>query len=476
MFLVIAVAGALLSVPNVALGTLPVTESFFASVTQPIGLAATPGKLLVTRPYCGNPRQVVSISPTGGVSVFATLPDRAATEDNPGACFEDYIAIAPAAADFFNTPAVSVNGQLFAPNEIGFASGFVYVMQSPQIRRITPDGSSVSTFATVPGCGPTNAGITFDRVGTFGFHLIVVCPGGRVWLFDKDGNTVAVDDSPSTPHKINTFIANLSSLTETSGPFEGPDIAPTSGFSPFGGQLLVGSENAPVAEGLTGKVFALSSSGTASTVVPVRDAEGVAFIPPTLCSFGSSGGTYFSTVFGNDSISKLPKSALAGLSGALVHSEGGVVGESEGITLLTSNGTTVTKSTFSTFVANHEGGAFCIDSVPTSLTGKIRREPDPINPKAGGVITVFFFPIPGVFDPFTMIADVDHMRAGIRGIEKSFAFCTPQPVQVPGGPARDCKFFKDKLGIPGPGVYRGLLDFRVQYAGPEGGSDGCGGG
>lgn len=31
------------------------TPSVFASVSEPIGVAATPGKLLVTRPFCGDP-------------------------------------------------------------------------------------------------------------------------------------------------------------------------------------------------------------------------------------------------------------------------------------------------------------------------------------------------------------------------------------------------------------------------------------
>jgi hypothetical protein len=111
MFLVMAVVGVLLSGPNVVLGT--VTESLFATVTQPIGVAASPGKLLVTRPFCGNPRQVVSIDPTGAVSVFATLPPVPAE-----VCREEYIAIAPAAANFLDRPAVSTHNGLFNPNEI----------------------------------------------------------------------------------------------------------------------------------------------------------------------------------------------------------------------------------------------------------------------------------------------------------------------------------------------------------------------
>jgi hypothetical protein len=129
----------------------------------------------------------------------------------------------------------------------------VYVTQGPKIIKIAPDGSSVSTFkdlSSVEGaCGDSHTGITFDRVGTFGFHLIGVCNNVKVWLLDAAGNIVAVDDSPATPHQISTPIFNLSTHTGASGPFEGPDVAPTSGFSPFGGRLLVAAENAFAGEG-----------------------------------------------------------------------------------------------------------------------------------------------------------------------------------------------------------------------------------
>ena len=464
MFLVIPVAGALLSAPNVAQGDP--TELFFASVAQPVGVAAAPGELLVTR-SCG---EVDSIGPTGVVAVFATLP---ASE----VCSEAYIAIAPAAAnpaDFLNTPVVLTPNGFFSTNEAGFASNFVYVTQGPTVLKIAPDGSSVSPFHAFssPDCGPSRTGITFDKVGTFGHHLIIVCSNGNVWLLDKNGNTVAVDGTPSE---------SPIAFIDATGPYEGPDVAPST-FSPFGGQLLVAAENAFAGEGTpTGRVFAVTP-GTFSTVASVRAAEAVGFIPSPLCNFGSSGGTYFTAVPGGGTpgIYKLPRDAFAGLAGdALVPSESGVIGESPspGLTLLTPGTESVTSSTFSAFFAPHQGAAFCVDSVPTDLTGKIQREPDPINPNAHGVITALFLPIPGIFDPFTMIADVDHMRAGITGTEKSFAFCTPEPVQTPEGPARDCKFFKDMLGIPpGGGVYSGSLYFKAQYAGPEGGSDAGGGG
>ena len=452
MLLVVVVGGTLLSVPNVALGDLPAAESLFASVIQPIGVAASPGKLLVTRPFVGNPRQVVSISPTGTVSVFATLPNL--PQEAPPR--EEYIAAAPAAADFLNTAAVSdplVPNRKFTPNEAGFASGFVYVTQGSKIIKIAPDGSAQTTFKDLStvregACGDSQTGITFDRVGTFGYRMIVTCNNGNVWALDKGGN----------PSLIATIRAP--------GPFEGPEVAPTSGFSPFNGRLFVAAENA-VADS-PGVVFAVTADGSTSPVAAVGTAEGVAVIPSTVCSFGSSGGAYFSAVFGNDSVSKVPKSAFTGLSGALVPSELGSAGA--GIALLSSDGTTLNPApkTFSTFFSQHEGTAFCIDSVPTDLTGFIRREPDPINPNAHGVITVFFFPIPGIFDPFT----ATEFRGGVTGKEQSFAFCTPNPVQ---GGARNCKFFKDKLGITTPN-FRGLLRFTVIYHGVEGGSDagGCG--
>ena len=438
IFLAAAAAGASVSIPNVAMGDLPVAELFFASVTEPIGVAVSPGELLVTRPWCGNPRQIVSIGPTGVVSPFATLPSVP-----EGACREEYIAIAPAAADFLNTKAVAdplVPNRVFTPNESGFSSGFVYVTQGAKIIKIAPDGSAQTTFTTLSPCGDSHTGITFDRVGSFGYRLIATCNNGNVWAVDKSGTASAIG------------------TIDAAGPFEGPDVAPNGGFSSVNGQLLVASENA-------GKVFAVSSAGVTSPVATINTAEGAAVIPSTVCSFGSSGGAYFSAVFAPPgSISKVPKSAFTGLSGALVRTESGATA------LLSSNGTTLntTPTTFSSSNLQHEGASFCIDSVPTNLTGFIRREPDPINPGAGGVITVFFFPIPGIFNPFT----VTEFRGGVTGTEQSFAFCTPNPAQ---GGARDCKFYKNKLGITTPN-FRGTLHFNVVYHGPEGGSDagGCG--
>lgn len=482
IFLVTAVAGALLSFPNVALGTLPVTESFFASVAQPIGVAASPSKLLVTH-QCG---QVVSIGPTGTmVSLFATLPSA------PEGCSEAYIATAPAAADFLNTPAVSdplvcptfptiTSCLKFTPNEIGFASGFVYVTQGSRIIKIAPDGSAQASFintvqhpsGTLSPCGPSHTGITFDKVGTFGFHMIVVCNNGRVWLLDKDGQTVtvagALTSSPFTVIAVCPPPGFGLACTIPPGPFEGPDVARLSGFSPFNGQLLVAAENA-------GEVFAVNSSGATSTVASVGSAEAVAVIPLTVCSFGSSGGAYFSAVFGNNSITKVLMSDFTGLSGALVPSEFGTASNA-GIVLLSSDGTTLntTPSTFSSFFAVHEGAAFCNNSVPTDITGFIQREPVPVNADDLGVLTAIFCPTTG-FDPFKPNAV---FRAGIKGIEDSFAFFTPQPVL---NGCRDVKFFMNKLGIREAGLcpvgvpclYSGLLHFKVD---PGPGDSACGDG
>lgn len=459
MFLAVGVGGALLSVPAIALGLA--SEIPFASVVEPIGVAASHAKLLVTRPYTGNPRQVVSISADGTtVTQFAKLPDL----PNGLLQREEYLAIASAAADFLNAPTVMdplVPNRKFTANEAGFAAGFVYVTQGAKIIKISPDGTAQALFADLNslaegGCGATHTGIAFDRVGTFGFFLIVVCNNGNVWLLNKDGKTVDVNGIV----QINPApIFNLTTLTRAAGPFEGPDVAPTSGFNPFGGRLLVAAET-------SSQVFAVSSAGVSSAVA-VPAAEGVAFIPSPLCDFSSSGGTYFAAVFETGSISKLPQSAVTGLGGALVPSESGTAGVSPGITQLTTNGTTGFNppTTFSTFSAQHEGTAFCIDSVPVDITSVIRREPaDPINPNANGVITVRFFPIPGIFNPFTKT----DFRAGITGTEKSLKDCEPNPVA---GGARQCHFFTNKLGIPGPGVYRGLLHFKAI---PGDGAEGCG--
>jgi hypothetical protein len=386
MFLVIAIQGALLSGPSVATSQV-VPESVFAKhVSEPIGVAASPGRLLVTHPFCGNPREVLSISGTGKVRPFATLPNRSPTEDNAGACFEDYLTIVPAPPNPESIPGFPT------PNN-GFRSNDVFVTQGQNIIQIKFDGSSVTLFATLSNCPNTQSGITFDNVGSFGNQLVVVCANGQVYTVNSAG--VAAPQG--------TFSAT--------GPFEGPVVAPFS-FSPFGGCLLVAADHAPAGEGQPkGQVFAFPAFCSDPIVVAsVPLAEGVTIIPSTKCTYAlTPGDTYFTAIFGvgGNTIDQLPQSAFAGLGGdALVPSESSSGGANPpGITLLTP-GETVATSTFRAFFAQHQGSAFVDCHVPVLL--RIQVIPQ------GATLTLKIFGADN-FDPALII--VNSLRFGATGTE-----------------------------------------------------------
>lgn len=311
-----------------------IQAGFFCAGT---GVAATLDKLLVTQPFCSDPRRVVSITSSGNVTVFATLPPLGVD-----GCREEYIGISPGLG--------------------GFPAGYVYVTQGPNILKITPDGTSVTPFVTIPSLGPSHTGITFDRVGTFGNDMIVTGFDGQVWRVNSSAGATLVATVPP--------VGNVSSL------IEGPEVAPLT-FEPYGGHVLVASES-------TSRVFAVSPSGAVSTVASWPDAEGVYFISPGGCSFGASNGAFFTVAFPTH-IAKFPPSDFTGLGGsALVTSEGG-----GGIGLLTSTGGGVTVSTFHPSVGNQEGSAFVqCPEVPVSIDIKPGSFPNSINLGSGGTVPV----------------------------------------------------------------------------------------
>ncbi len=189
---VILLQGALAIGPNLRSTSAqgPVSESPFAAVNEPIGVAATPGRLYVTRPFCSTPenqtRQVMTIDSAGNASPFATLSPRVG-------CFEEYITVIPAPLD-----PRTVAG--FPTPNHGFKSNFIYVTQGPDIVEVSPLDGSTKPFATLSSCPATHNGITFDNVGTFGFKLIVACSNGQIWLLNSSGQTVTPDGtSTSSP-------------------------------------------------------------------------------------------------------------------------------------------------------------------------------------------------------------------------------------------------------------------------------------
>src|SRR5207248_3021 len=189
------------------------TPTFFTFAPSPTGIAATPGKMYVSE-YCDP--QIDTISDTGMVTPFAMLPG------NPGECKERYLAISPGLGTW-------------APNDI-------YVTDGDVVYKISPDGLSVTPFATMTGCGYDHSGITFDHEGTFGFDMIVTCGNADIWRVDSTG----------TP----THVANVG---RGDGNYEGPVVAPAN-FGPYSGQILVANED-------NGQVHAIKNDGTVTVGV-----------------------------------------------------------------------------------------------------------------------------------------------------------------------------------------------------------------
>ena len=282
----------------------------FASVPGPIGVAASPAQLIVSE-YCTG--ILDRLDDLGTVSPFASIPGYPV-----GTCIEMYLAISPGLGTWL--------------------ANDIYATQGGQVWKISPDGSSVTAFATVPNCGVTHSGITFDHVGTFGLDMIVSCNNGNVYRVDPAG--------------VPTFVASTGTF------LEGPDI-PAVTFGPLGGQIWAADENSST-------VWAISNGGAVTPAVTYAAAESVHVIPPNPCSFGNSNGALFSAMFADNQIWSWPPSDLAGLGGnVLVTSESG-----GGIGLVTFNGTSYVTSTFSGETNQHEGSAIVDCTVPPPPTGQ----------------------------------------------------------------------------------------------------------
>jgi hypothetical protein len=310
LFLGIAGGAAASHVMGMEAGVGPSGSSVFATVPAPIGVAASPTQLVVSE-YCTG--TLDRIDDVGTVSFFASIPGYPV-----GTCIEMYLSISPGLGTW--------------------AANDIYATQGGQVWKISPDGSSVTPFATVPTCGTTHSGITFDHVGTFGFDMIVSCNNGNVYRLDSAG----------TP----TFVASTGTF------LEGPDIPPAT-FGPLGGQLWAADEH-------SGTVWAISNAGAVTPAVSYVSPESVHVIPPNPCSFGNSNGALFSAMFADNQIWAWPPIDLAGLGGnVLVTSELG-----GGIALVTFNGSAYVTSPFSTETDQHEGSAIVDCTVPPPPTGQ----------------------------------------------------------------------------------------------------------
>lgn len=182
--------------------------------------------------------------------------------------------------------------------------GYVYVTQGSKIFEITPDGLHVDLFATTSSnVDFRGTGITFDRVGTFCYDMI---------LGDMKGNVFRVD--PSMRGKTLKPFANVQNavLGDTLA------VVPKC-LGPHGGEIWVSAEE-------QGKVYSVSATvpPVISTIVDTIIQPGnISVIPFSPKELGRSGGAYFAADWPGE-ILECPKSAFRGLGGnVLVGQESG---------------------------------------------------------------------------------------------------------------------------------------------------------
>jgi hypothetical protein len=127
----------------------------FVTITEPIGVAATQDGVLITA-WEGSP-SIFKVTDTKAISVFApgfvTVPSRV----------EKYLDVNPGLGPWANK------------------AGFVYVTQGSDVWEITPNGCAVKKFLTIDSGVISGTGITFDRVGTFKYDMILTDIMGNVF-------------------------------------------------------------------------------------------------------------------------------------------------------------------------------------------------------------------------------------------------------------------------------------------------------
>ena len=235
----------------------------FASVSRPVSIGFTDTAMLVTQE---TKDQVLSVSSSGAVSIFATLPPTG------NAQLERYLAVSPGLG--------------------GFPAGYVYVTVRKDILQISPNGT-VTTFATITDLSNSNNFLTFDQVGTFGYKMILV--GGQ-------NSTVYTIDSTGA----STLIADLSGVTSE---LEGSEVAPLS-FSPYGGDLLAASK-------FDNTIYAITPppTVTSSAAASWSSVEQALFVPPTPCNYGTSSSGFFVAMDTTGQIMKFPGNQFIGQGG-----------------------------------------------------------------------------------------------------------------------------------------------------------------
>lgn len=297
-----------------------------ASVPGITSIAVSPTQMFATSSV--NCSQVLSVSPTGTVSLYAVLPIPVSK------CGEGSVALAPPGwgsstaygtwgtgdrsdgGAWGNNPGNEGNwgnnqqsqGQCGCGNQKA-PPDTLWDAQESQLYEITNHGSTVTLFASFAKTG-SDMGLVYDSVGSFGHDLIVTGSSGRVWTVNQTGGV--------------TLLANLKVH------IEGPAVAPWS-FGAYGGDVLVAAQG-------KNTVYAINSTGVVSSVTTWASAESIAFPSNCGCGFGATPAVFFVANVTSGTIEAFPASYFTTLRGlGFVDSE-----TNGGIGSFNSAGTTTT--------------------------------------------------------------------------------------------------------------------------------------
>jgi hypothetical protein len=227
----------------------------------PIGVAATPSRLLFTEPFCTPgpvDRGVYSVNPTtGAITELAHIPG--------DGCVENYIAI--------------------SPGNPGFPNGNAYVTSNSTIYEVTPTGT-VSVLA-VTGSPLTaidgHSGIGFNSVT----GQLLFSSSGGVWTINSFHVATKLANGFCTACHIESPTADASGTIFVTV----EDDSSAGGLGPFSGIYKI-----------AGRAL-ISVAAAGGKAAP----EAIQFVPPVQCGLTIQGKTYggFLSVFSTNTVGLL---------------------------------------------------------------------------------------------------------------------------------------------------------------------------
>jgi len=306
----------------------PPPEAHTILATIPLVATVVANSTMVFAQGVTNCSDIWGITPSGNVSVYATVPI------SMPICEEGALALAPYTIP---EPAAPGNSSLgwqhggWGQGGCGCNTETLYDAIDGVLYEITDGGSNVSTVATFPGVpakSSENMGLTYDQVGFFDNDLIVTSSsGGMVWLVNATGNV--------------TLLAQLHAY------IGGPAVAPL-GFGTYGGEVLIAVK-------YLDQIDAINASGNVSLATNWTTPNAVSFQSTAGfgggwhrggygggcgngggCSFGPNHDVLFVANYSSGAVEGFPASDIQNFTG-----QGFIAGGlNAGIASFTGNGTT----------------------------------------------------------------------------------------------------------------------------------------